>query len=72
MRLEKKQLINELCKNVKYYTISLSKAFDLKLLPEPSLVIHKIHLSDFPRKLILDYCWLFYIIKQGFQCLKQK
>ncbi len=44
--LEKKQLINELCKNVKYYTISLSKAFDLKLLPEPSLVIHKIHLSD--------------------------
>lgn len=43
---EKKYLMNELCKKVHYDIISLNKAFELKLLPEPSLVVHKIHLND--------------------------
>lgn len=42
---EKKRLINDLCKKVHYYTISLNKAFELKLLPEPSLVVHKVWLN---------------------------
>lgn len=42
---EKKQLMNDLCKNVHYNTISLNKAFELKLLPKPSLVVHKIYLN---------------------------
>lgn len=44
---EKKSLINELCANrVHYYIISLNKAFDLGLLPEPSLVVHKVYLNN--------------------------
>lgn len=43
---EKKHLINVLCKKVHYYKISLNKAFELKLLPEPSLVVHKVYLND--------------------------
>lgn len=42
---EKKHLMNELCKKVHYYTISLNEAFRLKLLPEPSLVVHKVYLN---------------------------
>ncbi len=42
---EKKQLMNDLCKKVYYDKISLNKAFELKLLPEPSLVVHKVYLN---------------------------
>ena len=42
---EKKDLMNNLCKKVHYDTISLNKAFELKLLPEPSLVVHKVYLN---------------------------
>jgi superfamily II DNA or RNA helicase len=43
---EKKSIINLFCANrVHYYTISLNKAFELKLLPEPSLVVHRVHLN---------------------------
>jgi superfamily II DNA or RNA helicase len=51
---EKKELINRLCKKVHYYTISLDKAFELKLLPEPSLVVHKIYLND---KIVRGKLW---------------
>lgn len=43
--LEKKRLMNELCKKIHYNTISLNKAFELDLLPEPSLVVHKVYLN---------------------------
>lgn len=42
---EKKHLMNDLCKKVHYYTISLNDAFRLKLLPKPSLVVHKVYLN---------------------------
>tara|TARA_R110002049_G_scaffold231127_2_gene403423 strand:+ start:19316 stop:20545 length:1230 start_codon:yes stop_codon:yes gene_type:complete len=43
---EKKSIMNLLCANrIHYYKISLNKAFELKLLPEPSLVVHRVHLN---------------------------
>jgi superfamily II DNA or RNA helicase len=42
---EKKDMMNNLCKKVHYDTISLNKAIDLKLLPEPSLVVHTVQLK---------------------------
>ena len=53
---EKKYLMNELCKKVHYDTISLNQAFKLKLLPEPSLMVHGIGLSD---KIVNDKLWEF-------------
>ena len=52
---EKKDLMNALCKKVHYNKISLNKAFDIGLLPRPSLVIHSIHLNDE----ITDKVWEF-------------
>lgn len=52
---EKKGLMNVLCKSVHYDKISLNKAFDMGLLPRPSLVIHSIHLND----QITDKVWEF-------------
>jgi len=52
---EKKDLMNVLCKKVHYNKISLNKAFDIGLLPRPSLVIHSIHLNDE----ITDKVWEF-------------
>jgi len=54
---EKKLLINELCANrIHYYIISLNKAFELKLLPEPKLVVHRIHLNkDIVRGKLWEY-----------------
>ncbi|MGK0464833.1 DEAD/DEAH box helicase [Clostridium sp.] len=43
---EKKYLMNNLCKTVYYDTITLNQAFKLNLLPEPSLMIHEVSLSD--------------------------
>ena len=52
---EKKHIINTLCANrVHYYTISLNKAFDLKLLPKPSLIVHKVYLND---KIVKGKLW---------------
>lgn len=52
---EKKSLINVLCANrIHYYGISLNKAFELKLLPEPSLVVHKVYLND---KIVRGKLW---------------
>jgi len=43
---DKKRIMNELCANrIHYYTISLNKAFDLNLLPKPSLVVHRVYLN---------------------------
>ena len=53
---EKKQLMNSLCRGIYYDTISLNRAFDLKLLPEPSLVVHKVYLND---KIIDNKYWEF-------------
>ena len=43
---EKKYLMNELCKKIHYNIITLNQAFKLKLLPEPSLMVHGIRLSS--------------------------
>ena len=43
---EKKFLMNELCKKVHYDKISLNKAFSFGLLPEPSLVVHRVYLNE--------------------------
>ncbi len=44
--LKKKMQINSLCRNqIKYNKISLVKAFNLGLLPEPELIVHKFDLS---------------------------
>jgi superfamily II DNA or RNA helicase len=51
---EKKELINKLCKQVHYYVISLNKAFELKLLPEPSLIVHKVYLN---KKVVKGKLW---------------
>jgi len=53
---EKKMLMNALCKKVHYYTISLNEAFRLKLLPEPSLVVHRVYLND---KIVKGKLWEF-------------
>lgn len=42
---EKKDLMNNLCKKIHYYTISLNKAIEMKLLPEPSLIVHELTLK---------------------------
>ena len=42
---DKKVLMNTLCKKVHYDIIPLNKAFELKLLPEPELIVHKIQLN---------------------------
>jgi len=43
---DKKRMINSFCGNrIHYYTISLNKAFELDLLPKPSLVVHRISLK---------------------------
>jgi len=54
---EKKALMNELCKKVYYYTISLNKAFEMKLLPIPSLVVHKIYLKKEIEGKIWDFSY---------------
>jgi superfamily II DNA or RNA helicase len=51
---EKKQLMNDLCKKIHYDVISLNKAFELNLLPEPSLVVHRIHLN---KELVRGKLW---------------
>lgn len=44
---DKKSLMNSLCAHrIHYDTISLNRAFELKLLPEPSLIVHEIELSS--------------------------
>jgi superfamily II DNA or RNA helicase len=44
---DKKLLMNRFCGNkIHYNTISLNDAFKLKLLPEPSLVVHKMKLNS--------------------------
>lgn len=43
---EKKYLMNSLCSNIHFYRIPLTKAFELKLLPEPSLIVHRIKLNE--------------------------
>jgi superfamily II DNA or RNA helicase len=43
---DKKMLISRLCKRVHYHTITLGQAIDLKLLPEPKLIVHKLYLKD--------------------------
>lgn len=44
---DKKKLINSLCKNrIHYNTITLTDAFDMKLLPEPELIVHKFNLKS--------------------------
>jgi len=43
---EKKVIMDLFCANrIHYYKISLNKSFELKLLPEPSLVVHRVHLN---------------------------
>ena len=43
---DKKQLMNSFCGGrIHYNTITLNDAFKLKLLPEPSLVVHKMNLN---------------------------
>jgi len=65
---ERKDAIKRLCTNVHFYSIPLKKAIDLKLLPEPELVVHRIELKkevdgkiwDFqyrkPKGKITKYC----------------
>jgi len=52
---EKKDLMNMMCKSIHYDTISLNKAFELKLLPEPSLVIHKVYLKKKVERKVWEY-----------------
>lgn len=52
---EKKDLMNNLCKQVHYDTISLNRAFELKLLPEPSLIVHKVFLKKKVEGKIWEY-----------------
>lgn len=42
---DRKHAMNVLCRKVHYDTISLKKAIELKLLPEPVLVVHRVKLS---------------------------
>ena len=54
---EKKLLMNTLCNNrIHYYTISLNKAFELNLLPKPSLVVHKVYLN---KEIVKGKLWEF-------------
>ena len=54
---EKKLLMNTLCNNrIHYYTISLNKAFELDLLPKPSLVVHKVYLN---KEIVKGKLWEF-------------
>lgn len=44
--LEKRKLLDSLCRNkIHYNTITLTNAFDLGLLPEPELIVHKFNLN---------------------------
>ena len=43
---EKKSLMIGLCKKIYFDTIDLNMAFEMKLLPEPELVVHRINLND--------------------------
>lgn len=44
--LEKKQQMNSFCRNkIKYNKISLVKSFEMNLLPEPELIVHKFNLN---------------------------
>lgn len=52
---DKKRMINEFFNNrINYNTISLNKAFDLNLLPKPSLVVHKVYLN---KKIVRGKFW---------------
>lgn len=42
---EKKELMISLCRNIHFYTITLNKCFELGLLPEPSVIVHRVELS---------------------------
>ena len=42
---EKKALMDNLCKNVHYDAIPLTRAFKIGLLPVPKLVVHKLYLN---------------------------
>ena len=54
---DKKSMINKFCGNRIYYdTISLNKAFELDLLPTPSLVVHKVFLN---KKIVRGKYWEF-------------
>ena len=52
---DRKNAIRRLCTDVYFYSISLKKAIELKLLPEPELVVHKIRLKDKIDGKIWDY-----------------
>jgi superfamily II DNA or RNA helicase len=43
---DKKYLIDSFFGKVHFYKIPLTKAIDLKLLPEPSLIVHKVRLNE--------------------------
>jgi superfamily II DNA or RNA helicase len=52
---EKKMLMDNMCNNrIHYYNVSLNDAFRLKLLPEPSLVVHKLYLN---KKVVKGKLW---------------
>ena len=52
---EKKSLMDTFCANrIHYDTISLNKAFELKLLPKPSLVVHRLNLNT---EIVRDKHW---------------
>lgn len=44
--VEKKELMNNLCKKIHYDVLSLNKAFEIGLLPRPNLVVHPIYLQN--------------------------
>jgi len=44
--VEKKELMNNLCKKIHYNVLSLNKAFEIGLLPRPNLVVHPIYLQN--------------------------
>ena len=47
---DKKELMISLCRKIHFYTITLNKSFELGLLPEPSVIVHRVELSGKERK----------------------
>lgn len=57
----KKSMIIRLCRKVHFYTIDLNKAFELKLLPVPTLIVHRLHLKE--RRMFGEKEWNYVVRK---------
>ena len=55
--VDKKELMIKLCKKIHFYKIDLNKAFDLGLLPEPKLIVHRFNLKKNIENKSWEYVW---------------